>query len=33
MCQVDELTSADWVFPDGLVLDSISGTAETVIKS
>ena len=33
MCQVDELTSADRVFPDGLVLDSISGTAETVIKS
>ena len=33
VCQVDELTSADRVFPDGLVLDSISGTAETVIKS
>ena len=30
---MDELTSADRVFPDGLVLDSISGTAETVIKS
>ena len=31
--QVDDLTSADQVVPDGLVQDSISGSDKTVIKS